>query len=124
MSVSLLLLENRFGNLATSFFTVSFLLSLSSVAVSAYVCMYEGVTYRAIYRGNRYTTQPRVIFKTLSPPPLHGLIFGASESYTYVCTLTYPLRFTTTWGDRETCVCSSIIQARASVSIKKETFEF
>ena len=82
---------------------------------SSLVC--EDVTYWAIGVNDRSATLPRVILITLSPP-LNGGVFGASEPYTYVRTLTYPLRFIT-WGTREMCVFGC---ACASVSVK-ETFE-
>ena len=56
------------------------------------------------YRGKRpdqLITQSRVILITLSPP-LNGGIYGASEPYTCVCTLAYPLRLIP-WGTRESC---------------------
>ena len=55
----------------------------------------EGVTYWAINIigvKDRSITQLRAILITLSPP-LNGGFFGASEPYTFVCTLTYSLRF-------------------------------
>ena len=54
--------------------------------------LYVGVKDRSI-------TQPRVILITLCLP-LNGVIFEASEPYTSIRTLTYPLRFIT-WGTRE-----------------------